>query len=129
MIGMGLSRAAFILALALAACSQPQQAADADLPPSPKSGDEADMIAQGREIADRECARCHALASGEESPHPEAPPMSELLGRYSADALNEDLIDGIKLGHEDMPQFDFDIATADALIAYLKSIRIMSSPE
>ncbi len=86
-----------------------------------------DIVAQGREIAERDCAGCHALDAGEESPHVDAPPMTDLLARYDADALAEDLIEGIKLGHEDMPQFDFDVIAADALIAYLGSVQLEQS--
>jgi hypothetical protein len=49
--------------------------------------------------------------------------MREMLARYQADALANDLITGIRVGHQDMPAFDFDVRTADALIAYLQFLR------
>jgi len=49
--------------------------------------------------------------------------MRDLLARYDKDALANDLIEGIKLGHQDMPQFDFNVIAADALIAYLRSVQ------
>lgn len=101
--------------LALAACNaqpagQVAQAADP-------------LAADGRAIAERECARCHALDQSATSPRAGAPPMREMLARYQADALANDLITGIRVGHQDMPAFDFDVRTADALIAYLQSLR------
>ena len=81
------------------------------------------QIADGRAIAQRECATCHALDQSTTSPRADAPPMRDLLARYDREALANDLIEGIKLGHQDMPQFDFNVIGADALIAYLRSIQ------
>ncbi len=80
-------------------------------------------VAEGRALAERECASCHALEPGRASPRADAPPMSDLLARYDAEALATDLIEGVRLGHQDMPHFDFNVIGADALIAYLGSIR------
>ena len=85
--------------------------------------DAAGQIAEGRAIAQRECASCHALDRSTVSPRADAPPMRDLLARYDKDALANDLIEGIKLGHQDMPQFDFNVIAADALIAYLRSVQ------
>lgn len=102
--------------LALAACNaQPAR------PPAAGAADP--LVADGRAIAERECAGCHALDQSATSPRAGAPPMREMLARYQADALANDLITGIRVGHQDMPEFDFDVRTADALIAYLQSLR------
>ena len=50
--------------------------------------------------------------------------MQDLLARYDENVLANDLIEGIKLGHPDMPQFDFSVLTADALVAYLMSVQV-----
>lgn len=85
---------------------------------------DAELVEQGRQIAERECASCHALGSdAAQAGRPDAPPMAVLLGRYDEDALVNHLVDGVKLGHEDMPLFDFNVLAADALVAYLESIR------
>jgi cytochrome c len=81
------------------------------------------LAADGRQIAVRECSSCHAIDDQRVSPRPEAPPMLSLLWRYDPDMLAEDLIEGIRVGHDDMPHFDFDVRAADALVAYLKSIQ------
>jgi len=101
---------------ALCACETP-----ADVP----AGD-PEQIASGKGIAERDCAGCHALDRDARSPRADAPPMRDLLARYDEDALANDLINGIKLGHQDMPRFDFNVIGADDLIAYLRSLR--SSP-
>lgn len=78
--------------------------------------------AAGRDIAVRECSSCHAIDQEMSSPRKDAPPMRTLLSRYDPEMLAEDLIDGIRVGHDDMPHFDFNVTAADSLIAYLKSI-------
>lgn len=94
---------------------------------SAPTADEAELAAQvadGRAIAERECASCHALDHASASPRADAPPMQDLLARYDENVLANDLIEGIKLGHPDMPQFDFSVLTADALVAYLMSVQV-----
>ena len=81
------------------------------------------QVAEGREIAVRECSACHALDAGSTSPRPAAPPLKTVLWRYDEDALATHLIEGIRVGHADMPLFDFNVIGADALLAYLRSIR------
>ena len=84
--------------------------------------DQAGLVATGREVAVRECASCHAIDQEMISPRPGAPPMRTLVSRYDPEMLANDLIEGVRVGHDEMPFFDFNIAAADSLIAYLKSI-------
>jgi mono/diheme cytochrome c family protein len=91
--------------------------------PSADQAESQAQVADGRAIAQRECATCHALDRSAVSPRADAPPMRDLLARYDKDVLANDLIEGIKLGHQDMPQFDFNVIAADALVAYLRSIQ------
>lgn len=83
---------------------------------------DAGLTEAGRQVAVDQCSSCHAIDHGAMSPLPQAPPMSTLLGRYDPDMLANDLIEGIRVGHDEMPRFDFNIMATDALIAYLKSI-------
>jgi mono/diheme cytochrome c family protein len=110
-IGARLAIAA--LTLVLAAC----QHSEAQVPAS------ADMIADGRAVAESQCGRCHALDRGLSSPRPDAPPFSVIAQRYKFPVLEEELIEGVKLGHPDMPQFQFPPRGVDALIAYLRSVQ------
>lgn len=107
-----------LLLLGLAACA----AAPAPTPAA-QAGVDPDLIAQGRAVAVAECSRCHALDEITQSPNAGAPPMAELLGRYPAEMLASDLIDGIRVGHDEMPEFDFTVTAADALVAYLQSLK------
>jgi mono/diheme cytochrome c family protein len=81
-----------------------------------------DLAADGRTIAEAQCAGCHAVGEVGESPDPAAPVFREVLTRYSADVLEEELIAGVQVAHE-MPDFHFNPQAADALIAYLRIIQ------
>lgn len=83
-------------------------------------GDE--LVAQGRDIALTNCSACHAIDDERISPRADAPPLLSILTRYESEQLANDLIEGVRVGHDDMPHFDFAVREADALIAYLKSI-------
>jgi mono/diheme cytochrome c family protein len=83
---------------------------------------DVDMVTTGRNIAVQQCSTCHGIDAEMTSPRREAPPLLSVLRRYDPDMLANDLIEGVRVGHDDMPRFDFDIKAADALIAYLKSI-------
>lgn len=115
-------RFAFVALLALAACSPeaPRQA-------SPPAQAEARVINEamardGRDIAEAQCAACHAVGEYGESPLAGAPVFRTILSRYRADVLEEELINGIGVAHQ-MPNFQFNPQGADALIEYLYSIQ------
>ena len=84
--------------------------------------EEADRIEAGRDIADRLCARCHAIGAEGESPHGEAPPFRTFAEKWPVDHLGEALAEGITVGHEDMPEFVLEPDEIDAFIAYLESL-------
>jgi mono/diheme cytochrome c family protein len=110
--------------LGLASCATDEGRAIAVAPDPNSYGREyaEDFTNAGRQIAEQSCASCHAIGDQSRSPHPDAPPMNTLLSRYDPDALADDLIAGIRVGHDDMPLFDFNVIAADSLIAYLESI-------
>lgn len=82
-----------------------------------------DLIEFGREIAEVNCAMCHAISTDDESRHREAPPFRELSARYPLEALEEALVEGILVGHPDMPEFQATPQQAQALLTYLKTIQ------
>jgi len=102
---------AFAAALALGACATQHEEASQEA-----------LAADGREIAEAQCASCHAVGPYGESPAPEAPPLRTVLSRYNADVLEDELIQGIQVAHP-MPEFQFSPQSVDALIAYLQSIQ------
>lgn len=82
-----------------------------------------DLVEFGREIAEVNCSACHAISTDDESRHSEALPLRELSQRYPVEALEEALVEGILVGHPDMPEFEATPEQANALIAYLNTIQ------
>lgn len=85
------------------------------------------IIADGRDIAEAQCAACHAVGPYGVSPNAEAPPFRTVLSRYNADVLEQELIEGIRVTHP-MPDFQFNPQGVDALIAYLEAIQETPAP-
>ena len=88
-------------------------------------GDAAELdalAADGRDIAEAQCAACHAVGPYGESPNPQAPVFRTILTRYNPNVLEEELIAGIRVSHP-MPEFQFNPQSTDALIQYLRSIQ------
>jgi cytochrome c len=90
--------------------------------PAPDDSAAALQVADGRSIAEAQCAGCHAVGEYGESPNPAAPTFRTILTRYRAEVLKEELIQGIQVSHP-MPDFQFNPQGADALIAYLRSVQ------
>ncbi|HZV21016.1 MAG TPA: cytochrome c [Hyphomicrobiales bacterium] len=76
----------------------------------------------GRRIAEKFCARCHAIGPTGESTHRDAPPFRDIAAKGNVENLEEALAEGIVVGHPDMPQFQFEAPDVAALVAYLKSL-------
>ena len=82
----------------------------------------AATIGKGREIAEKFCARCHAIGMKDASPHPSATPFRDIAAKGRVENLEEALGEGIIVGHPDMPQWQFGPTEVGALVAYLKSL-------
>jgi len=78
--------------------------------------------AEGLALAERHCARCHAVRELGESPMPRAPAFRELARRYNPDNLAEALAEGIVVGHPLMPEFVLEPEEIGALIAYFHTL-------
>jgi mono/diheme cytochrome c family protein len=113
---------AAILALAAAGCvDTPSESARAGWAGAPIDADPA-AIQEGKQIAERQCATCHAIGNRGGSLNPAAPPLRDVLALYETDNLAYRFIEGMRVGHDDMPLFDFDVKTADTLLAYIGSL-------
>lgn len=80
------------------------------------------QVQEGRDIAVSMCGGCHAVDDADQSPRPDAPPLKTLLAGYDPEALTDDLVNGVQMGHQDMPEFDFSVIATDALVTYLISV-------
>ncbi|MXN63834.1 c-type cytochrome [Stappia sp. GBMRC 2046] len=77
----------------------------------------------GRQLAQENCARCHATGESGESPLTGAPAFRDLSKRYPVETLEEALAEGIITGHPDMPEFILQPDEIAAFIGYLKTIQ------
>jgi tetratricopeptide (TPR) repeat protein len=80
------------------------------------------LIAHGRQLAEKNCAWCHAVGKSGESPNPRAPRWRDMAGRHPILALREPLSRGIARPHDEMPKFDLSDAEVDTIIAYINSL-------
>ncbi len=77
---------------------------------------------RGGNFARVNCAKCHAVGKIGDSPLAEAPPFRTLHERYNVEDLAESFAEGIRTGHQSMPEWRLDPAEINDLIAYLKSL-------
>jgi cytochrome c len=68
------------------------------------------------------CSNCHATDRMSASPLKIAPPFRELHLRYPVESLQEALVEGVRTGHANMPEFQLDVGQASDVIAYLKTL-------
>jgi mono/diheme cytochrome c family protein len=88
---------------------------------------DTDTVAKGRAIIEANCARCHAIGMEDSSHHEEAPAFRVVVTRYPPEDLAEALAEGIVSGHPDMPEFVFQPAEIEAILAYLGTL--MPAPQ
>jgi cytochrome c len=77
---------------------------------------------RGQTLVRANCSRCHATGKVGLSTLKIAPPFRDLHLRYPVEDLQESLVEGIRSGHDNMPEFRFDVGQAADVIAYLKSL-------
>ena len=81
------------------------------------------LVTEGRKVAQGRCASCHAIDRVSASPLVSAPPLREVLTIYEdEEALAVRFIDGMRVGHNEMPLIDLSVKEADQLILYIRSI-------
>lgn len=116
-------RRIFVAAALVALASCAAHEGPASNPASSNAASELDELAEsGRDIAEAQCAGCHAVGEYGASPRPNAPVFRTIFQRYQADVLEQELIEGIRVSHP-MPEFQFNPQGTDALIQYLRSIQ------
>ena len=68
------------------------------------------------------CARCHSIDKVSESPLRIAPPFRTLHLKYPIESLQEAFAEGIRTGHDNMPEFRLEADQIGDVIAYLKTL-------
>ena len=94
------------------------------LPVSARSGGmEAPDIHAGKKIAERSCARCHAIGRMGESSVGTAPAFRTLTQKWPLENLAEALAEGIVTGHPGMPVIFLSPSEIDNLLGWLESVQ------
>ena len=89
----------------------------------PSNHASAGDIEAGRKMAERHCARCHAIGPEGESSHKDAPAFRTIGENWPVESLEEALAEGIVVGHPDMPEFTFEPDEISDFLAYLATLR------
>jgi len=85
-------------------------------------GDKRPGERRGHDIAALVCARCHAVGAEGQSPNPNAPPFRTLVDRLTDEGLQEQLEEGLPLGHSPMPPWNFSQEQEEDLLIYIFSL-------
>jgi mono/diheme cytochrome c family protein len=80
-------------------------------------------VAEGRRLAEINCATCHAIGASGESRHPMAPPFRTFSHDYPVNALQEAFAEGILVGHPAMPEFQLEPQQIEDLLGYIESVQ------
>lgn len=80
-------------------------------------------IDAGGALADRLCARCHAVGQTDASPFAAAPPFRTFARKWPLENLEEALAEGIVVGHDAMPAFALSPDQIADLIAHLETLQ------
>ena len=99
-----------LLLLALALCAFGATAA------------QAQSVQRGLNFVRANCSRCHSIDKASESPLKIAPPFRNLHQRYPVESLQESFAEGIRTGHQNMPEFRLEPDQIGDVIAYLKTL-------
>jgi mono/diheme cytochrome c family protein len=79
----------------------------------------AQNLAAGQAIAEKHCARCHAITTEQKSRHAVAPTFPVIANRYSVWGLQEALAEGIIVGHGEMPKYVFSPDEINDLLSFM----------
>ncbi len=82
------------------------------------------LILDGREIVEKHCVTCHGIGASDDSSRTDAPVLRKVLATRDIEALRSDFQEGIHVGADDMPDFNFGTLGTDAVIAYIESIQV-----
>lgn len=85
-------------------------------------GESERLIAEGKDLADRTCAFCHAVGDKGASPNAKAPPFHTLAERHPELSLHEPLSRGVLAPHDVMPNFALTDREVDGLVAYINTL-------
>ena len=86
------------------------------------AADKAASIAEGKRLAEINCARCHNLSTEGESPLTDAPPFREIAKNYDRSELVDGFMEGLAVRHPLMPDWDVTQPQAEELADFVMSL-------
>jgi cytochrome c len=84
--------------------------------------DEAAQVAEGKRLAEINCARCHNIESEGESPLTDAPSFREIATNYDKMELVDGFMEGLAVRHPLMPDWEVTEPQAEELAAFVLSL-------
>ncbi|MCF8706312.1 c-type cytochrome [Rhizorhapis sp. SPR117] len=88
----------------------------------------AGEVSRGHDLAERRCASCHSIGETNASPNRLAPPLRNLYRQYPVDALQPAFLNGLEVGHRDMPRFILTPQEVTDIIAFLHDLNPCRKP-
>lgn len=82
----------------------------------------SERVQQGQEVAEKNCAWCHAIGATGASPNPQAPPFRAIHDRHPILALRAPIARAIATPHDRMPKLPLSDGDVDRIIAYINSL-------
>jgi mono/diheme cytochrome c family protein len=84
---------------------------------------EEPSLEHGRQLAEINCTKCHALDQTSESPLTDAPPFREVALNYTVEELTDGFLEGLAVRHPLMPDWEMTEKQAEDLTAFIMSLR------
>ena len=84
--------------------------------------DEMAAVKRGKELAQLLCARCHAIEGPGPGKEEKSPPFSTLVPKLTLEGVADQLLEGLLLGHDPMPKWEFSEQQAVDLLLYIESV-------
>ena len=82
-----------------------------------------DMVAEGKRLIVINCTRCHNIGEAGNSPLTDAPPFREVAKNYGPEELIDGFMEGLAVRHPLMPDWEVTMPQAEALTAYIMSLK------
>ena len=82
----------------------------------------AESIKRGLELAQLLCMKCHAISGPGPGPEEKSPPFATLVAKLSVEGVADQLLEGLPLGHQPMPKWEFSEQQAEDLLLYIEYI-------
>jgi cytochrome c len=92
----------------------------------PAQADES-LVDRGKALVLVNCTKCHAIGPTGDSPFKDAPPFRDVALNYTPEELVDGFMEGLAVRHQAMPEWQMTDAQAEAIAAYVMSLKPAST--